>query len=41
MKYDLFDLFDPEMPWYSRAWRLAFLAGLLGVVIMDVFVWRT
>ena len=40
MKYDLFDVFDPEMPWYSRAWRIALIAGLFGIVIVDVFVWR-
>lgn len=40
MKYDLFDVFDPEMPWYSRAWRIALIAGLFGIVIVDIFVWR-
>ena len=41
MKYDLFDLFDPEMPWYSRAWRIALLVVVWAVVLMDLFVWRT
>ena len=40
MKYDLFDVFDPEMPWYSRAWRIELIAGLFGIVIVDIFVWR-
>ena len=40
MKYDLFDVFDPEMPRYSRAWRIALIAGLFGIVIVDIFVWR-
>lgn len=40
MKHDLFDFTAPGMTLAQRAWRVAFLLAVIGVVLMDLFVWR-
>jgi hypothetical protein len=39
MKHDIFD-FHHDMTWYDRGWRIALLLGLIGILLMDLFVWR-
>jgi hypothetical protein len=40
MRHDPFEFDAREMTLYDRAWRIAFLAAALVVLILDVFVWR-
>ena len=40
MKHDIFEFDAKEMTWQDRAWRVAFLAALIGIILLDLFVWR-
>ena len=40
MKHDIFEFNAEGMTWADRAWRVVFLATIIGVVLMDLFVWR-
>lgn len=39
MKYDIFE-YHYEMTWWDKAWRIAFLLVIIGVLGMDLLVWR-
>jgi|TARA_R110000868_G_scaffold8513_3_gene44076 hypothetical protein len=39
MKHDPFD-FTGDMTVAARAWRVAFLLAVIGVVLLDLFFWR-
>ena len=39
MKHDPFD-FRHDMTWQDRAWRIAFLVVLIGILTADLFYWR-
>jgi hypothetical protein len=39
MKHDLFE-FNGEMSRSEVAWRVAFLLALIGILLMDLLVWR-
>lgn len=39
MKHDIFD-FHHDMTWHDRAWRVLLLLVLIGICLMDLFVWR-
>lgn len=40
MKHDLFELNALGMTHGQRAWRIAFILVTVGVVLMDLLVWR-
>jgi len=40
MRHDIFEFNATEMTWYDRAWRIALLTFVIGVLLMDLFVWR-
>jgi hypothetical protein len=39
MRHDTHDL-NPFLTMSERLWRMAFLLALVGVLLMDLFVWR-
>lgn len=40
MRHDIFEFNALKMNWAQRAWRVAFLLACIGVLLMDLFVWR-
>jgi hypothetical protein len=40
MKHDLFEFFAQDMTWTQRASRVAFLAAIVAVLLLDILVWR-
>lgn len=40
MRHDIFEFDAKEMTWHDRAWRIALLAILVGVLLMDLLIWR-
>ena len=40
MKHDIFEFNMHEMTRGQRAWRVLFLLSIIGVVLMDLLVWR-
>lgn len=39
MRYDIFE-FNGQMSRFEAAWRIALLVALIGVLLMDLLVWR-
>lgn len=40
MKHDIFEFTTEGMTRGQRAWRVAFLLAAIGVLLMDLLVWR-
>ena len=40
MKHDIFEFNAENMTFGDRAWRIALLLTLIGVALLDLFVWR-
>lgn len=40
MRHDIFEFNATDMTWYDRAWRIAFLAIVIGILIADLFYFR-
>jgi hypothetical protein len=40
MKHDLFEFTAEGMTPAQRAWRIALLLAVIGVLLMDLLVWR-
>lgn len=40
MKHDIFEFSATEMTWYDRAWRIILLVFVIGVLLMDLLIWR-
>lgn len=40
MKHDIFEFTAEGMTRAQRAWRVAFLLTVIGVLLMDLLVWR-
>lgn len=40
MRHDIFEFNALGMTWAQRAWRVAFLLACIGVLLMDLLVWR-
>jgi hypothetical protein len=40
MKHDIFEFTAEGMTPAQRAWRVAFLLAAIGVLLMDLLVWR-
>lgn len=40
MKHDLFDFNATDMTRADKAWRIAALVFCIGVLLLDLFVWR-
>ena len=40
MKHDIFEFDAKGMTWQDRALRVAFLVVLIGISLLDLYVWR-
>ena len=40
MKHDLFEFSMHDMTFWDKFWRAALLLVVIGVVLMDLLVWR-
>lgn len=40
MRHDIFEFDAKGMTWQDRAWRVIFLLFLIGILLLDLFVWR-
>lgn len=40
MSHDPFDVFSAGLTISGRLWRIAFLAAVVAVILLDLFIWR-